>query len=107
MTYQQIQVPRNSMRGSLIKLKELGFEPRTVIDVGACLGSFELYDTFPESRHILIEPVAENAPYLAKVCNQYKDASYIIAAATKEPATVTISVSPTRYIFRTSLDVLE
>lgn len=91
---QQRQVTRNSMQGSLIEVKQLGFEPRTVIDVGACLGTFELYETFPESKLILIEPVAENAPHLAKICNQYKDATYIIAAANKEPANVTISVSP-------------
>lgn len=91
---QQRQVTRDSMQGSLIELKQLGFEPRTVIDVGACLGTFELYETFPESRLILIEPVAENAPYLAKICNYYKDATYIIAAANKKPANVTISVSP-------------
>lgn len=63
---QERQVTRNSMQGSLIEVKQLGFEPRTVIDVGACLGTFELYETFPESRLILIETVAENAPILRK-----------------------------------------
>lgn len=91
---QQKQVTRDSMQGSLIELKQLGFEPRTVIDVGACLGNFALYETFPELRLILIEPLAENAPHLAKVCNHYKDATYIIAAANKEQANVNISIYP-------------
>jgi FkbM family methyltransferase len=85
---------RESMRGGLLHIKELGFEPRTVIDVGAALGTFELYETFPEARHLLIEPIVENEPYLAQICRKLENAEYIIAAATKEPGIVPLTVHP-------------
>ncbi len=85
---------RNSMRGGLLHIKELGFEPRTVIDVGAALGTSELYETFPEARHLLIEPIVENEPYLAQICRKLGNAEYIIAAATKEPGIVQLTVHP-------------
>ncbi len=85
---------RGSMRGGLIHIKELGFEPRTVIDVGAALGTFELYEVFPESRHLLIEPIVENEHYLAQICKKIGNAEYIIAAATREPGRVKLTVHP-------------
>ena len=91
---QQIGTPRNSMSGSLLLAKNLGFEPKTVIDVGAALGTFNLYETFPDARHLLIEPIVENEPYLAKICRHLKSAEYIIAAATKESGVCTLNVSP-------------
>jgi FkbM family methyltransferase len=85
---------RNTMAGSLLLAKKLGFEPKTVIDVGAALGTFNLYETFPNSRHLLVEPIVENEPYLAKICRHLKSAEYIIAAATKESGVFTLNVSP-------------
>ncbi len=85
---------RGSMRGGLIHIKQLGFEPRTVIDVGAALGTFHLYEVFRESRHLLIEPIVENEPYLAQICRKIGNAEYIIAAATREPGTVELTVHP-------------
>jgi len=70
MSGQQTGDPSNTMSGSLRLAKNLGFEPKTVIDVGAALGTFNLYETFPNSRHLLIEPIAENEPYLAKNCRK-------------------------------------
>ncbi|MEG4352705.1 FkbM family methyltransferase [Microcoleus sp. LAD1_D3] len=94
MSQQQTGTLRNSMSGSLLLAKNLGFEPKTVIDVGAALGTFNLYDTFPNSRHLLIEPIVENEPYLAKICRKLKSAEYIIAAASKESGVFTLNVSP-------------
>lgn len=94
MSEQQTGTPRNTMTGSLLLAKKLGFEPKTVIDVGAALGTFNLYETFPNSRHLLIEPIAENEPYLAKICRKLKSAEYIIAAATKTAGVFTLNVSP-------------
>ena len=94
MNQQQIGTTRSTMSGSLLTAKRLGFEPSTVIDVGAALGTFDLYETFPNARHLLIEPIAENEPYLAKICRKLKSAEYIIAAATKESGIFTLNVSP-------------
>lgn len=94
MSEEQTGILRNTMTGSLMLAKNLGFEPKTVIDVGAALGTFNLYEIFPNARHLLIEPIAENEPYLAKICRKLKSAEYIIAAATKESGVCTLSVSP-------------
>lgn len=70
----------------------MGFEPRTVIDVGAAIGTFELYETFPNASHILIEPLEENRTYLDRIVSKLENAEYIIAAATERKGTVTINV---------------
>ena len=94
MSEQETGILRNTMTGSLLLAKKLGFEPKTVIDVGAALGTFNLYETFPNARHLLIEPIAENEHYLAKICRKLQSAEYIIAAATKESGVFTLNVSP-------------
>lgn len=85
---------RGSMNGGLLNVRQLGFLPQTVIDVGAALGTFDLYEVFPEARHILIEPIAENEPYLAKICRALPQAEYLIAAATRASGTATLKVAP-------------
>jgi FkbM family methyltransferase len=85
---------RNSLQGSLKHIKRLGFEPRTVLDVGAAAGTPELYNTFPKARHILIEPLEENRPWLEEVARKYKNVEYILAAANRQCGQVTINVHP-------------
>lgn len=89
-----ITIRRDSMAWSLFNVKQLGFEPKTVIDVGAALGTFELYKVFPKSSHLLIEPIQENEPYLAQVCKTLERAEYIIAAASKKSGVVTLEIHP-------------
>ena len=89
-----LRAVRHTLRGTLEHAKELGFNPHTVIDVGVARGTFELYETFPDARHLLIEPLEENRPYLEKIVNGLKNAEYVIAAATKEAGTVTFNVHP-------------
>lgn len=80
----QVNVYRNTKQGSLEAVKNLGFYPKVVIDVGAQVGTAELYGTFPDSFHLLIEPVKENERQLNNVCKKLKNAEYIIAGAAKE-----------------------
>ena len=37
-------------------LKTLGFSPKTLLDVGAAIGTSDLYGAFPESHHVMIAP---------------------------------------------------
>lgn len=92
------EIPRSSMFGSLWNAKQLGFEPETVIDVGAALGTFEIYEAFPKSKYLLIEPIAENEPYLKKICQSLERADYIIAAASKEAGLVPLQVNLSNFI---------
>ena len=90
----QKKIYRGSMRGSFMQIRQAGFRPTTVIDVGAALGTFDLYEVFPESHHFLIEPVVENEPYLKNICHKLAKADYIIAAAVEKPGEVSLGVNP-------------
>ncbi|MEP0888015.1 MULTISPECIES: FkbM family methyltransferase [unclassified Leptolyngbya] len=86
---------RSRIFSGLLHLKQnKGFEPKTVIDVGAALGTFELYDAFPRARHFMIEPVSENEPYLATLCSKLPNAEYIIAAAASQSGIAELHISP-------------
>ncbi len=85
---------RHTLCGTLELAKQLGFKPQTVIDVGAAAGTFELYETFPESNHILIEPLEEFRPNLEEITKQYNNIDYVIAAATDQTGSTTINVHP-------------
>jgi len=47
-------------------LRAIGFEPKTVLDVGACYGTPAITDVFPEAYHHWFEPVAEVAATLSR-----------------------------------------
>jgi FkbM family methyltransferase len=83
--------PRSSLRGVLRQMTKLGFQPRTVIDVGVAFDTRELYEELPEAAILLIEPLAEFEPFLKKICSQYK-AQYVLAAAGDSSGTVSINV---------------
>ena len=72
-------------------LKLLGFEVRTVIDVGIAFGTSPIYDAFPRARYFLVEPVAECLPVLEKL-KQRLDADYFLVAAGAENKEVVFNV---------------
>lgn len=83
------------MLGGLLHLKHTqGFEPKTVIDVGAALGTFELYDAFPLCRHFMIEPILENEPHLAKLCSKLPNADYMMGAAASKSGIAELRINP-------------
>lgn len=73
--------------------KNLGVKPATVLDVGASVGTPWLYDLFPESHHVLIDPLEENARYMKHACEGLKSAEYIVAAASDRDGTGLIQFS--------------
>ena len=84
---------RASMREGLCHLRKLGFEPKTVIDVGVAHGTPELYETFPSAKHLLVEPLVEYEPAMRLICDQY-DAEYVLAAAGAKSDMTRMGVSP-------------
>jgi FkbM family methyltransferase len=82
---------RSSLRGALRQMSKLGFQPRTVIDVGVAFDTRELYEEFPEAALLLIEPLAEFEPFLKRICSRYK-AQYVLAAAGESSGTVSLNV---------------
>lgn len=53
-------------------VKSLGFNPGTVIDVGVAKGTPPLYQAFPDSYFILVEPVEEFIPHLQEITQKYR-----------------------------------
>jgi FkbM family methyltransferase len=72
-------------------LKSLGFEARTVIDVGVAFGTPPIYDAFPGARYFLVEPVAECRPVLEKL-KQRLNAEYFLVAAGAENGEASFNV---------------
>lgn len=81
--------PHRDMAEMLRHLARLGVHPGTVIDVGVADGTFELYETFPTARHLLVEPQLEFEPALRAIVARY-DAEYVLAVADAEEGTVVI-----------------
>ena len=72
---------RFSMFGGLNNVKKIGFRPNTVIDVGVAKGTPELYEVFPNSNILLIEPLIEFKEDIIRIANKYPKVIYVIAAA--------------------------
>src|ERR1700736_4646845 len=76
----RVSAPTRSFELFFKHLKSLGFEVRTVIDVGIAFGTRPIYDAFPRARYFLVEPVAECRPVLEKL-KQRLNAEYFLVAA--------------------------
>ncbi len=66
------------------RVRAMGFRPRTVIDVGVADGTFDLYEGFPDSRFLLIEPMVEFEPALKRICRQHNGIYEIAAAGSRK-----------------------
>lgn len=84
---------RATKAGFLQHISRLGFRPQTVIDVGAAFGTFELYETYPDATHLLIEPLEEFGDALKAITQKYK-AQYVLAVAGAKSGSTVINVHP-------------
>jgi len=80
-----------TMETFLAFIRNLGFFPETVIDVGVAFGTFPLYETFPDAFMLLVEPIQEWEQALKSICRKYKG-DFIIAAAGNRPGKSVINV---------------
>jgi hypothetical protein len=62
--------PRLDMLAHLRHVASLGFQPATVIDVGAAEGTPPLYAVFPKAPHVLVEPLREFEPQLKELTDR-------------------------------------
>ncbi|HST16926.1 MAG TPA: FkbM family methyltransferase [Gaiellaceae bacterium] len=78
--------PRASGEQSIVRLPALGLTPRTVIDVGAAYGDWSALAgaAFPRARFVLVEPLAEFAPFLERRARELPGATVVAAAAGRE-----------------------
>ena len=73
------------------QIRSVGFQPKTVIDVGVASGTGELYRVFPDTYFLLIEPLGEFESNLKSILTQY-NGSYVLAAAGARSGQVTFNV---------------
>ncbi|MET0342847.1 MAG: FkbM family methyltransferase [Polyangiales bacterium] len=85
---------RATQRGVLLRAKQLGLAPATVIDVGVADGTPALYETFPDARLLLLEPLVEYRDALERIVRAHPGASYELAAASASRGSVTLNVHP-------------
>ena len=74
-------------------VKQLGFDPQTVVDVGVAYGTDDLYVAFPRSKFYLIEPVEEFAPYITVLQSRYA-IEYIKVAAGAASGQIKLNIHP-------------
>jgi FkbM family methyltransferase len=74
-------------------VKRLGFRPATLIDVGVGNGTFDLYEAFPDSHLVLVEPLQEFFDGARKVLER-RDGILIPSALGRREETRTILVQP-------------
>jgi len=83
---------RSDMEDVLAHMKEQGFKPHSIIDVGVANGTKDLYEAFPESHFILVEPLSEFEAYMRGLKSKYR-VDYELAAASTQ-GTITLNVHP-------------
>src|SRR5579885_3625629 len=82
-------------------IKRLGFTPRTIVDVGVAYGtpsleSHSLYEAFPESYFILIEPLKEFEPYMREILKKYRGEYFLTAVGARDEKRIINIESPYR-----------
>lgn len=89
--YRQGRFSRERLEDGLIHLVKKNCKPKTCIDVGVAHGTPGLYRTFPQAKHLLVEPLAEYEPKIRKIMKSY-DCHYEKAAAGERQGELVIHV---------------
>lgn len=88
-----MQKRRNNLNDFLGYIKtEHKFYPEVIIDVGVAHGTYELYENFPKSQILLIEPIEEFNSHLEKIKNKYDSVSIFNCAVGSNEGKMTINV---------------
>ena len=87
---------RQGKLSSLLNIKKSGFNPSLVIDVGAQVGTPELYGAFPNAHHVFIEPVAECIPTLQAISKTLTSCEVLNSAVSNVNGKLTLSLSNTK-----------
>jgi FkbM family methyltransferase len=82
-----------TMAASLEQLKSVGFQPRTVVDVGVAHGTPPLYAAFPDAYFFLFEPVADFERDIQSILKNVRG-EYELCGLGAASTAATIFVSP-------------
>lgn len=89
VTARSIRPQRKDLRQFCAHLRNTGFHPGIVVDVGVADGTFDIYTVFPEAHYLLIEPLEEFMPAMRWIARHYR-ADIALAAAGAEEGQVAI-----------------
>ena len=65
-------------------VKRRGFAPVTVFDIGVGYGTWDLYEAFPDAKHVLIEALDDYRPSFDKIARLYDTDEHIVAVGDHE-----------------------
>lgn len=82
---------RKDLKEALEVLKNNGFEPSIVLDIGVAKGTPALYNVYPNSYYYLIEPLVEFEKDIQDILQKIKG-EYILAAAGSYTGEIKINV---------------
>jgi FkbM family methyltransferase len=70
---------QSSLFQGLVRLKNIGFAPSGILDIGAWVGEFSrgARQIFPEAHILMVEALPENGEILARVCRKLGNAEYV------------------------------
>jgi FkbM family methyltransferase len=77
-------------------VKDGGFAPGTVLDVGTCYGTPELQHGFPDAYHLFFEPVAELEPRMKALTAKYRGEYHMLALG-DEPGVLPMNIPTGAY----------
>lgn len=86
--------PAGDMQFLLAQLKQLGFRPQWMLDVGANKAEWSRTAKliFPEAHCFLIEPQIEMQPQIEKFCQAFPGSQWVLAGAGSEPGELSLTV---------------
>jgi len=87
---------RQSKTNTFLTLKKSGFNPGIVFDIGAQIGTPELFTVFPNAHHVMVEPVKECIPALIKIQEQLASATIYNCAVSNVNETAFLSLTSSR-----------
>lgn len=79
-----VGTPPRGYENFLVSLKRLGFYPKTVFDIGVGNGTPWLYDAFPDSYFVLIEPQRAFEPALKSLSEKLNCEYHLVGAGPEE-----------------------
>ncbi len=82
------------MRISLERIRDIGFKPETVFDIGVATGTTGLYKVFKPVAYMLVDPLEESEPFMSEICSRFAGSHYRVAAAASRPGELEIAVHP-------------
>lgn len=87
-------------------LRGLGFQPKTIVDVGVADGTLELYRHFDKPYLVLIEPMIEFKASIERILTKYSGESHFVAVGSSE-GYVEFGVGPNAADFHNAKPIID